>query len=139
MDGFLPGIGLISTWRIFIIVPSEIDLYPPLDHRAHQPTGENMTEVPAEDQDAVEECVPCQVAVFGGNILFMCKNESGDEKFCSKLEERFGSGEMTVRDVAREVRQKLKPDMQEQLDNMMSAGEEMGLPMDEKLPTEDED
>lgn len=97
-----------------------------------------------EDEEAVfSDCESCNVAVLGGGILLMCQNESPNKDKCDELNEKFSTGEISLRDLATEVREILPEKFQEQLDNMMNDLEEMGekdvpnVPdLDAKLPAD---
>lgn len=88
----------------------------------------------AEVDEMLGDCEPCQVAVFGGSLIFVCQNEAGNQDVCEDLNDRFSDGQLTVREVYNRVREMVPPRIQEQLDAMIKQGDKLGIPYDVKLP-----
>ncbi len=96
------------------------------------------------DEEAVfSECESCNIAVLGGGVVLMCQEQSPNKEKCEELNERFSYGEISLRELATEIRELLPDNIKEQLDNMMNDLEEMkekGIPnapnLDAKLPVD---
>jgi len=79
----------------------------------------------SEEESVFSDCESCNIAVLGGGVILMCQNESPHKDRCEELNEKFSTGEISLRDLATEVREMLPENIQEQLDNMMNDLEEM--------------
>lgn len=78
-----------------------------------------------EGEAVFSDCESCNIAVLGGGVILMCQEQSPNKEACEDLNERFSTGEISLRELATEARELLPEKIQEQLDNMMNDLEEM--------------
>lgn len=85
--------------------------------------------------DNDEACPTCQVAVLGGTILDICRNETKGLD-CKQLKEDFVAWRLSAKELIDKVRGSCTDDIKEQIDNIEEWAKSEGVDLSVRAPPE---